>query len=93
MKAHFLFKTPLNSVQATREDYPLCKHLGILSDLPVKNWGIPNKTCPSKTSNHNYEVDFLLSRGAKSKRDLVYTKDYKKDGETTLFPVPMTMFL
>ena len=78
-------------------------------------------TWPSETSNHNYEVDFLLSRGAKlwpmevkssgykthksldefckkfseriSNRYLVYTKDYKKDGETTLFPVFMTMFL
>ena len=78
-------------------------------------------TWPSETSNHNYEVDFLLSRGAKlwpmevkssgykthksldefckkfseriSNRYLVYTKDYKKDGETTLFPVLMTMFL
>jgi hypothetical protein len=78
-------------------------------------------TWPSETSNHNYEVDFLLSRGAKlwplevkssgykthksldefckkfseriSNRYLVYTKDYKKDGETTLLPVLMTMFL
>lgn len=78
-------------------------------------------TWPSETSNHNYEVDFLLSRGAKlwplevkssgykthksldvfckkfseriSNRYLVYTKDYKKDGETTLLPVLMIMFL
>ncbi len=78
-------------------------------------------TWPSETSNHNYEVDFLLSRGAKlwplevkssgykthksldvfckkfseriNNRYLVYTKDYKKDGETTLLPVLMTMFL
>ena len=78
-------------------------------------------TWPSETSNHNYEVDFLLSRGAKlwplevkssgykthksldefckkfseriSNRYLVYTKDYKKDSETTLLPVLMTMFL
>jgi len=78
-------------------------------------------TWPSETSNHNYEVDFLLSRGAKlwplevkssgykthksldefcqkfseriSNRYLVYTKDYQKDGETTLLPVLMTMFL
>ena len=78
-------------------------------------------TWPSETSNHNYEIDFLLSRGAKlwplevkssgykthksldefckkfseriSNRYLIYTKDYKKDGETTLFPVLMTMFL
>ena len=78
-------------------------------------------TWPSETSNHNYKVDFLLSRGAKlwplevkssgykthksldefcqkfseriSNRYLVYTKDYQKDGETTLLPVLMTMFL
>ena len=78
-------------------------------------------TWPSETSNHNYEVDFLLSRGAKlwplevkssgykthksldefckkfseriNNRYLVYTKDYRKDGETTLLPVLMTMFL
>lgn len=78
-------------------------------------------TWPSETSNHNYEVDFLLSRGAKlwplevkssgykthksldefckkfseriNNRYLVYTKDYQKDGETTLLPVLMTMFL
>lgn len=76
---------------------------------------------PSTTSNHNYEVDFLLSRGAKiwplevkssgykthksldefcrkySERinnpHLIYTKDYGKDGVTTLLPVMMTMFL
>ncbi len=79
------------------------------------------RTWPSETSNHNYEVDFLLSRGAKlwpleikssgykshksldefckkfserfSNRYLMYTEDYKKDGETTLLPVLMTMFL
>ena len=78
-------------------------------------------TWPSETSNHNYEVDFLLSRGAKlwplevkssgykthksldefckkfseriSNRYLAYTKDHKKDGETTLLPVFMAMFL
>lgn len=76
---------------------------------------------PSTTSNHNYEVDFLLSRGAKiwplevkssgykthksldefcrkySERinnpHLIYTKDYGKNGVTTLLPVMMTMFL
>ena len=75
----------------------------------------------SKTSNHNYEIDFLLSRGTKlwplevkssgykthksldefcnkysehiSNRYLIYTKDYKKDGQTTLLPVMLTMFL
>lgn len=78
-------------------------------------------TWPSETSNHNYEVDFLLSRGAKlcplevkssgykthksldefckkfsnrvSNRYLVYTKDYRKDEETTLLPAPMSIFL
>ena len=78
-------------------------------------------TWPSGTSNHNYEVDFLLSRGDKlwplevkssgykthksldefckkfseriNNRYLVFTKDYKKDGETTLLPVLMTIFL
>lgn len=78
-------------------------------------------TWRSKTSNHNYEVDFLLSRGSKlwplevkssgyqahksldefcikysehiNNRYLVYTKDFKKDNETILLPVFMTMFL
>lgn len=78
-------------------------------------------TWPCKTSNHNYEIDFLLSRGAKlwplevkssgynthklldefSKkysqhvdyRFLIYTKDLKKDHETILLPIFMTMFL
>ena len=78
-------------------------------------------TWPSATSNHNYEVDFLLSRGSKiwpievkssgykthksldefcrkysewvDNRYLIYTKDLRKDGETTLLPVFMTMFL
>ncbi len=73
------------------------------------------------TSNHNYEVDFLLSRGSKlwpievkssgykthksldsfcekysafvGRRFLLYTKDLRQDGETTLLPVFMTMFL
>lgn len=78
-------------------------------------------TWPSKTSNHSYEIDFLLSRGNKlwplevkssgyqthksldefcqkysghvSNRYLLYTKDLRKDGETTLLPVFMTLFL
>ena len=78
-------------------------------------------TWRSKTSNHNYEVDFLLSRGSKlwplevkssgyqthksldefcikysehiNNRYLIYTKDLKKDNETILLPVFMTMFL
>ena len=76
---------------------------------------------PTENGKHNYEVDFLLSRGSKlwpievkssgynahasidnfckkyssriSNRYLIYTKDFKKDGETTLLPIPMTMFL
>ena len=78
-------------------------------------------TWPTENSNHNYEVDFLLSRGSKiwpievkssgykthasldafchkfpdriSSRYLIYTKDFRKDGATTLLPVFMTMFL
>ena len=78
-------------------------------------------TWPTESGKHNYEVDFLLSSGAKlwplevkssgykshasldafcekfssrvGERYLVYTKDYRKDGATTLLPVAMTMFL
>lgn len=78
-------------------------------------------TWPVENSNHNYEVDFLLSRGNKiwpievkssgynshasldsfcrkfsdriSNRYLIYTKDFKKDRETTLLPVLLTIFL
>ena len=78
-------------------------------------------TWPSETSNHNYEVDFILSRGSKicpievkssgynthksldefcrkysdriSSRYLVYTKDLRKDEQTLLIPVCMTMHL
>lgn len=78
-------------------------------------------TWPTEDEKHNYEVDFLLSRGSKiwplevkssgykthasldafckkfskrvHNRYLVYTKDYHKDGNTTLLPVMMTMFL
>lgn len=74
-----------------------------------------------KDEKHNYEVDFLLSRGTKlwpievksegyslhasldafcakfssrvDKRFLIYTKDLRKDGMTTLLPVYMTEFL
>lgn len=70
-----------------------------------------------KDEKHNYEVDFLLSRGAKlwpvevksegynshpsldafcekfssrvDRRLMVYTKDLRKDGQTTLLPVYM----
>ena len=75
----------------------------------------------AKDATHNYEIDFLLSRGAKihpievkssgynthksldmfcekyssrvDERYLIYTKDFRKDGATTLLPVFMTMFL
>lgn len=78
-------------------------------------------TWPTPDGKHNYEVDFLLSRGSKlwpievkssgykthssldafcqkysaevSERYLVYTKDYRKDGMTTLLPVYMVPFL
>lgn len=78
-------------------------------------------TWPTESGKHNYEVDFLLSRGAKiwpievkssgykshasldafctkfsnrmGERFLIYTKDYQRDGATTLLPVLMTMFL
>ena len=78
-------------------------------------------TWPTESGKHNYEVDFLLSRGSKiwpievkssgykshssldafcekyseriSNRYLVYTKDYRRDGATTLLPVMMTAFL
>ena len=78
-------------------------------------------TWPTANNKHNYEVDFILSRGSKicpievkssgynthasldvfcekfsrhvSDRYLLYTKDYRKDGETTLTPVFMTVFL
>ena len=74
-----------------------------------------------KDKTHNYEIDFLLSRGAKLRpievkssgykvhksldvfcrkysqivesRYLVYTKDLRKDEETLMVPVYMTMFL
>lgn len=78
-------------------------------------------TWQSETSNHMYEVDFLLSRGNKlcpievkssgykthksldmfcdkyseriSERYLIYTKDLRKDEQTTLVPIFLTMFL
>ena len=78
-------------------------------------------TWPTESGKHNYEVDFLLSRGNKlwpievkssgysnhksldefckkysewvSNRFLIYTKDFRKDGETTLLPVFMTALL
>lgn len=78
-------------------------------------------TWQSETSNHNYEVDFLLSKGSKiwpievkssgysthksldefcrkysqwvTERYLIYTKDYRKEQETTLLPVFLTPFL
>ena len=78
-------------------------------------------TWPTESGKHNYEVDFLLSRGTKvwplevkssgyknhlsldafckkfssrvGERFLIYTKDYRKDGATTMLPVVMTLFL
>lgn len=74
-----------------------------------------------RDATHNYEIDFLLSKGHKlypievkssgysthksldafcekyssrvGERYLIYTKDFRKDGATTLLPVFMTMFL
>ena len=74
-----------------------------------------------KDETHNYEIDFLLSRGAKlhpievkssgykthksldvfcekyshvvERRYLIYTKDLKRDMDTLLLPVYMTLFL
>ena len=78
-------------------------------------------TWRSETSNHSYEVDFLLSKGSKlrpvevkssgykthksldefcrkysdrvSDRYLIYTKDLRRDEQTLLLPVMLTMFL
>ncbi len=78
-------------------------------------------TWPTENLKHNYEIDFILSRGNKicpievkssgynthasldafkqkfSERILynylVYTKDLRKDGDITLVPIFMTMFL
>ena len=75
----------------------------------------------AKDDTHNYEIDFLLSRGSKlhpievkssgynshksldafcdkfshiiDTRYLIYTKDFKRDGQTLLLPVYMTMFV
>ncbi|MBR4339640.1 MAG: ATP-binding protein [Bacteroidales bacterium] len=72
-------------------------------------------TFPTESEKHNYEIDFLLSRGKKivpveikssgykthksldmfcdkyssrvGERILLYTKDYRKDGQTTCLPV------
>ena len=78
-------------------------------------------TWPTESEKHNYEVDFLLSRGSKiwplevkssgykthasldafcekfsqrvGERFLIYTKDLRRDGTTTLLPVVMTMMI
>ena len=47
----------------------------------------------SETSNHNYEIDFLLSKNGKLCPIEVYTKDLRKDKAVTLLPVYLTMFL
>lgn len=78
-------------------------------------------TWPTPSGKHNYEVDFLLSRGSKlwplevkssgyashksldefcakysqwvDRRFLVYTKDLRQDGQTTMLPVYMVPLL
>ena len=78
-------------------------------------------TWPTESGKHNYEVDFLLSRGNKiwplevkssgykthasldafcekfsqrvGERFLIYTKDLRREGTTTLLPVVMTMMI
>lgn len=78
-------------------------------------------TWPTESGKHNYEVDFLLSRGSKiwplevkssgykshvsldafcekfaervGERFLIYTKDLRREGTTTLLPVMMTMLI
>lgn len=78
-------------------------------------------TWPTPSGKHNYEIDFLLSRGNKlcpievkssgykthvsldefckkyssqvSQRYLIYTKDLRRNGETTLVPTYMTPLL
>ena len=78
-------------------------------------------TFPTESGKHNYEVDFLLSKGTKirpiednssgynthtsldplcrkysgnvSDRYLLYTKDLRRDEQTLLLPVMLTMFL
>ena len=78
-------------------------------------------TWPTESGKHNYEVDFLLSRGSKiwplevkssgykshvsldafcekfaervGEQFLIYTKDLRREGTTTLLPVMMTMLI
>lgn len=78
-------------------------------------------TWPTESGKHNYEIDFLLSRGNKIcpievkssgykrhasldafsckypdrilRRYLVYTKDYRKEGDLEMVPVFLTMCL
>ena len=78
-------------------------------------------TWPTESGKHNYEIDFILSRGSKicpievkssgykthasldafkakfssriGQNYLVYTKDFRKDGDVLLVPAFMTMFL
>ena len=89
--------------------------------LKAKGHELYYYTWPSETSNHLYEVDFLLSHGTKiqpievkssgykahksldlfcekfssrvNKRYIIYTKDFRKEGELTYLPVYMTSFL
>jgi hypothetical protein len=78
-------------------------------------------TWPTESGKHNYEIDFILSRGSKicpievkssgykthasldafkakfssriGQNYLVYTKDFRKDGDVLLVPAFMTMIL
>jgi predicted AAA+ superfamily ATPase len=78
-------------------------------------------TWPTESGKHNYEIDFILSRGSKicpvevkssgykthasldafkakfssriGQNYLVYTKDFRKDGDIFLVPAFMSMFL
>ena len=95
--------------------------MGIPYKFLLENLGIPTFSLNFATSNHNYEVDFILSRGSKifpievkssgynthksldefcrkysdriSNRYLIYIKDLRKDAQTLLLPVCMTMHL
>ena len=58
----------------------------------AKLWPLEVKSSGYKT--HKSLDEFCVKFSERiSNRYLVYTKDYRKDGETTLLPVLMTMFL
>lgn len=58
-----------------------------------------NKLCPIEVKSSGYKTHTSLDAFCKkysdriARRYLIYTKDYQKDGETTLLPVYMTPFL